>query len=355
MAKQILGILKWLAILIIIFGVAFLIYLSVKISQPLKTQGEEKSFSIPSGTSTKQVAASLEREDLISRALFFELYIYFKHQGSKIKAGNYVLSSDMSIREIAGVLTAGDVINNQIKFTIIEGWTLADISKALRDAGILESPSIDFSPQEFAGDFPYLADQIRNYASLEGYLFPDTYFIAKDAAPDEIAKKMLANFDRKLTAEMRNKIEKNGRNIHETVIMASIVEKEVGRNLKKGTKLGEGEIKTMAEERRLVAGVFYNRLKIGMALNSDATIGYITGSNVSRATLEETKIDSPYNTYKYPGLPPGPISNPSLDALAAAIEPADTDYLYFVTDPAGKAYFAETFEEHQVNRAKYLQ
>lgn len=354
MAKQILNIIKWLVVLGVVFGIAFLIYVSVKIGQPLATQGEEKLFTVTPGWSTKQVAKSLDDEELINKALFFKLYIYFKKQGSNIQAGNYILSNKMSIREIAKVLTSGRVVNNQVKFTVIEGWTLSDISQALRDAGILKNQSLNLVPTAFGDEFPYLLDQPQKYSSLEGYLFPDTYFIAKDAKPEDIAKKMLGNFDRKITPEMRNNIERQGRKIHDVVIMASIIEKEVGRNLKKGTKLSQAEIEKLKEERRLVAIVFYNRLAIGKALESDATVTYITGSKSNRATLEETKINNPYNTYKYPGLPPGPISNPSLDSIAAAIEPAETDYLYFVTAPDGTAYFAKTLEEHIENREKYL-
>jgi len=110
----------------------------------------------------------------------------------------------------------------------------------------------------------------------------------------------------------------------------------------------------LQEERRLVAGVFQNRLSLGMALQSDATISYITGSGRSRSTVAETKIDSPYNTYKYAGLPPGPIASPGLLALEAALHPAETDYLYFVTDEGGRAYFAKTLAEHEINKQKYL-
>lgn len=358
--QQIISIIKWFLILAIVLGLAFFIYGTVKINQPLATEGAEKIFTIAPGETTKQIAKNLEDQGLINRAFFFELHLYLKKQGNKIQAGNYLLSSSMSIREIADAFTSGKVVNNTVKLTVIEGWTVKDIAKALADAGVVsenvfraaENPS-PLEPLDWSSDFAFLADRPRGQG-LEGYLFPDTYFFAKNSEGEQVVRKMLANFDRKLTPETRQDIKKQGKNIHEIVALASIIEKEVGRNVKKGEKLNDSDRKKITEERRLVAGVFYNRLAANMGLNSDATIGYITGSRSHRATLEETKIDSPYNTYKYRGLPPGPIANPSLDSLIAAINPADTDYLYFVTAPDGTAYFAKTLEEHNANRVKYL-
>ena len=165
---------------------------------------------------------------------------------------------------------------------------------------------------------------------------------------------MLANFDKKLTPDLRMQIKNQGRMIYEVVTIASIVEREVGRNFKTGTKLSSADSAKLSEERRIVAGIFYNRLKSRMPLDSDATLNYITGSNSARATLDELKIDSPYNTYKYRGLPPAPIANPSLDSILAAISPTRTDYLYFLMDESGQAHYAKTLTEHARNRDLYL-
>lgn len=359
--RQIFRILKWVFILAVVFGLAFLIYGAVKINQPLATSASEKSFTVAAGEITKQIAKNLEDQGIVSRALFFELQIYLKRQGNKIKAGNYLLSPAMSIREVADILISGKVVNNAVKLTIIEGWTLKDIGTALEDTGVAgarefeqaENPS-PIEGKNWADEFAFLASALP-HSSLEGYLFPDTYFFEKGADPEVVVRRMLANFDRKLAPELRDKIRQENKTIHEIVILASIIEKEVGRNVKKGEKLSDTDAKKLTEERRLVAGVFYNRLAAGMGLESDATVGYITGSSSSRATLEETKIDSPYNTYRNRGLPPGPISSPSLDALLAAINPTRTDYLFFLTAPDGTAYFARTLEEHAANRAKYLE
>lgn len=354
--KQIINILKWIVILIILLGLAGFVYVFMKVNEPHTTEAQEIVFVVEPGWATNQVAERLEAEGLIDRALFFKFYVYFKKQGSQLKAGRYVLSSDMSIREIVNVIAGGKALSTDVKFTVIEGWTLADIARALEESGIVKQRDfLKLSAEDFQKEFTFLSEQPAKYASLEGYLFPDTYLFAKDSQPVELAGKMLANFDRKVTGDLREESKNKGQNLYEIVTLASVIEREVGRNLKKGTRLEAEELEKLRGERRLVAGVFYNRLKAGMLLESDATVAYITGRKGNRATIEETKIDSPYNTYKYPGLPAGPIANPSLDSILAAIYPAKTDYFYFLMAIDGTAHFARTLEEHRVNRAKYLE
>ena len=353
---QVLNFVKWLVVLFLVIGLAFLVYAGVKVTRPFKTAAEEQTFAVKSGQTTDEIAKNLEESGLAARAFFFKLYAYFTNSGGKIQAGNYSLSASMSIAQIAKKLTEGEIIQNEVKFTVVEGWTMSDIAQALDDAGLIDRGDfMRVTPADFGGEFDFLKEIPRNYYILEGYLFPDTYLLAKDAVPADIARKMLVNFDKKLSEEVRKKIADTGKTLRQIAILASIIEREVGRSVKRGTKLSAAEIEKLAEERRLVASVFYNRLEIDKALESDATIGYITGRKGSaRATLEETKINSPYNTYRYAGLPPGPISNPSLDAIMAAVEPADTDYLYFLSGSDGTAYFAKTLEEHIANREKYL-
>lgn len=359
--RQFVSIIKWLVILALVFGLAFFIYGAIKINQPFATAAEEKFFTVALGQTTRQIAKNLEDEGLIGRAFFFELHVYLKKQGSKIQAGNYLLSPAMSIREIAEALISGKVVKDTVKVTVIEGWTMNDIAKSLEENEVTgareflnaQNPS-PIEGIDWSQEFSFLATAPR-HGNLEGYLFPDTYFFAKNSEGEEVVRKMLVNFDKKLTEDLRLKIKEQGQTIREIVTLASIVEKEVGRNVKKGEKLTAEEREKITEERRLVAGVFYNRIAAGMPLESDATVGYVTGSSSNRATIEETKIDSPYNTYRNKGLPPGPISSPSLDSIMAAINPAQTDYLFFLTGPDGTAYFAKTLKEHAANRAKYLE
>lgn len=353
---KVLYVLKWFIILAAVFAVAFFSYLAVKIGKPLATAAESKTFEIAKGATTKQVAQGLQGEHLVGSAFLFESYIYLKGWDGRIQAGSYSLSAIMPIREIAKVLVVGRQIANEARVTIIEGWNRAEIAAALEENGVVarEAEFLRLSAAAFADDFDFLKNQPKKFAGLEGYLFPDTYVFAKGAAPEAAARKMLQNFNLKLNADMRREIDRQGKTVHEIVTLASLVEREVGRNVRKGENLSAQDLERLAQERRLVAGVFRNRLGAGLPLESDASISFLTGRRSARATLEELKIDSPYNTYKYPGLPPGPIASPSLDAILAAIYPAQTDYLYFVTAEDGTAHFAKTLPEHRANRRKYL-
>jgi UPF0755 protein len=233
----------------------------------------------------------------------------------------------------------------QTKITIIEGWSNKDIAAYLEKDKITGSGNFLAAQKNFDySDYPLLDNKPKKI-DLEGFIFPDTYFIPTSVPSgteisDIILTKALDNFSAKVTPQIVAEGQKNGLNLTQLITLASILEKEGGKDL---------------DEKKIIAGVFYNRLKDGMPLQSDATVNYATGKNEAQATIADTKIDSPYNTYEHTGLPPGPICNPGLDSILAAAEPTQTDYLYFLTDPAtGKAVFAETLEEHNANRAKYL-
>lgn len=219
----------------------------------------------------------------------------------------------------------------EVSITVIEGWTVQDIQRTLQGLGVDVVPS-DFFASAFMSDAPFLKG-LSPTTSMEGYLFPDTYRVWKDELPNALILKQLREFAEK-TEGFEAEAQKQGRSFREVVILASILEKEV-RN---------------PEELPIVAGIFMNRLKRGMLLQSDATLNYVLQTGQSRLTAGDLKNTSPYNTYKYGGLPPGPISNPGKPALDAALHPAKTEYLYFLTDSSGKTYFARTLEEHIRNR-----
>lgn len=334
---------KWGLVLALVFGAAFLLYAAVKINRPLTDQAEGKMFVVKPGSGAKQIAAELEAQNLVSSSLLFRTYLYLTDREAHLQAGTYDLSAAMPMRDIAAALVSGRVLSNEVRLTVIEGWDLRDITAALEKLEILK-----------ANEFYRVAGEPPDRDSLEGYLFPDTYFIAKNASAETVVKKMQDNFNRKVDESLRKEIERQKRSLRDVITLASIVEREVGRNVKRGTRLSEEELARVSEERRIVAGIFLNRLEENMALESDATVAYITGSDSNRATLEETKINSPYNTYRSRGLPPGPIANPSLDSIRAAVNPLETNYFFFVTDEEGVAHFARTLEEHKANRAKYL-
>ena len=243
---------------------------------------------------------------------------------------------------------------------LIEGWTSRDMGQYFESQGIWQSeeflefvgfPQIDYNKEkdlppleDFSDDFSFLSDKPKN-RGLEGYLYPDTYRIYATSSPRELVVKMLQNFDNQLTAKMRADIKKQGKTIYEIVTMASLLEKEAPINYKSGDN----------RDARIISGIFWNRIKYGQALQSCATLAYVLGVNKSQYSSADIQTESLYNTYKYRGLPPGPISNPGILAIAAAIYPLSTNYNYFLT-PAGSKdiIYSTTYSKHLRNKSKYL-
>lgn len=267
-------------------------------------------FLVKKGEGAREISINLKEQGLIRYDFLFRVYVLFKEVGRDLKAGEYELSRAMAIPEIVNKLASGDRIKKMI--TIIEGWTVKDI------ANYLEVEELD--------------------PGLEGYLFPDTYEISPEDGIEEIVEKMLDNFDKKLTSELREEISSQGKTVHEIVTMASLLEKEV----------------RTFEDKKIVAGILWKRLESNMLLQVDATIVYITGRKTTKILKEELRIDSPYNTYKYKGLPLGPISNPGLESILAAIYPQESQDLYYLSTPEGETIFSRTLKEHNTAKAKYL-
>ena len=286
--------------------------------------GEEKLFLVEKGQSLFQIAEDLEKEGLVKNKFFFDLYVFIKGTQRKLQAGEYFLSPSESITKIAQKLISGDIAKMVV--TIPEGWTQKQIEERIG----LKLPG----------------------ENLEGFLFPDTYYLPVDVTPEKVVEIMTTNFDKKM-APFKEEIEGQGKTIFEIVIMASLLEKEV---------------KTF-EDKELVSGILWKRLENGMPLQVDATITYIKKTTNlegprsfsekgeaygSRISIEETKINSLFNTYKYLGLPPGPICNPGIDSIKAAIYPKNSDYWYYLSTPEGKTIFSKTLEEHNIAKEKYL-
>ncbi len=245
--------------------------------------------------------------------------------------------------------------SEEVQVTIIEGLTLAEVADKLSEKDMFSSEEFLNSAKKYNySAYPLLADKPSG-STLEGYLFPDTYRFAKTATPDEVITKMLDNFTKRLSSiGVTNKQDfftipgyedlkivggdsEQGISLYDVLSLASIVEKESG----------DSSNLSLSEERALIAGVFYNRLMIGQGLESDATVNYITGKNDPGVSLNDTEINSAYNTYKYAGLPPGPIGNPSLGSIQAVLRPTKSDYFYFLhKQPSGEVQFSKTFAEH---------
>ncbi|MBI4138788.1 endolytic transglycosylase MltG [Candidatus Uhrbacteria bacterium] len=289
-------------------------------------------IEIPPGASVSSIADRLREAKLISSPLLYRIYAQVDPAAATPRAGEYHLRIGLNYRDLARLLARGPE-REEATVRILEGWTIADVMTELGKAGVDARPS-DFLAERFASEFPFL-NALPPKTTLEGYLFPDTYRVWKDELPDGLFRKQLAEFQEK-TADMPAKLQAQKRSLSELVTLASIVEKEARHD----------------EDRPTIAGIFMNRLSIGMALQSDATLNYVLQTGRSRLTLDEVKNESPYNTYAHTGLPPGPIANPGLASLRAALDPKDTPYFYFLTDETGKAYYARTLEEHAANRRK---
>jgi len=271
---------------------------------------ETKLFLIEEGQGLFQIAEKLEKEGLIKNKFFFDFYAFLKGAQGRLQAGEYSLSPAMSVAEIARKIISGDIAKMVV--TIPEGWTQKQIEERLG----LKLPG----------------------ENLEGFLFPDTYQFPLGVSGEEVVKKMRDNFEKKLTPELREEIKRQGKTIFEIVTMASLLEKEV---------------KTK-EDRELVSVILWKRLGNSIPLQVDATIAYITGQKTTKISREETQIDSPYNTYKYLGLPKGPICNPGLESILAALYPKDSDYWYYLSNPDGETIFSKTLQEHNYAKSKYL-
>jgi UPF0755 protein len=327
-----------------IIGIIFLFlffYICFQIYVPINPGSNETiSYAVQKGWGDTEIANNLQKLGIIKSAALFKFYALVTLQHSNLQAGQYNLSPKMSIYQIVKAMAEGDVVKDRI--VIPEGWDITDIAGYLQSRDICKqdyfisltkNPSTSSGQETLAEKFSFLLDKPKS-ADLEGYLFPDTYQINKDETCDQFLLAMLANFDKKLTPDLRTEIAVQKKTIFDIVTMASMIEKEV---------------RTLSDK-KIVSGILWKRLAIGMPLQLDSTIIYITGKT-SISTKDKT-INSPYNTYKYYGLPKGPISNPGIDSITAAIYPTKTNYWYYLTD--GKTYFSETLDQHNAAKAKYL-
>jgi len=299
-------------------------------------------FTIPEGASAKAVGNALQEKGIIGSAWGYDLYVKLDDAAGRPKAGDYQVKSGMSFRSLARQFALGPE-RNEVAVKIIEGWTLADEEAALAKLGVtgkdFRALSGNYNAQQgyasvLKEDYAFLSE-LPVGASLEGYLFPDTYRVWQDQLPESLVRKQLTQFS-KLHDEISPELKEQGRTLNELMILASIVEREAAS----------------AEDKKMVAGIYLNRIKREMLLQSDATVNYVTGAGRARPTLDDLAVDSPFNTYKYKGLPPAPICNPGKESILAALDPTPSDYLYYLHDADGKSYYARTLEEHKVNRWK---
>lgn len=328
-----LKILIALAVLLLVVAGASYFYVKIQLFSPLSGESLEKVFEIKEKQGVLSIVDNLKKEGLVKDKWLALGYLKFKKIDKKLRAGVYLLNKNLSSAEVLNLIASGKTAMKKI--TIIEGWTIKDIADYLDSRGIVKKDDFLTSAKFEKRDYSFL----EGSDSLEGYLFPDTYYISYKADSKEIIKKMLDNFDKKLDQKLRDEITRQGKSIKEIVILASIVEKEVSKE----------------EDRKIVAGVFLKRISEDKPLEADSTINYITSKSLAQPTFGDTRIESEYNTYLNKGLPPGPISNPSLSSIKAAVYPEDSPYLYYLNRQDTKeTIFSKTYEEHLENKKKYL-
>jgi len=313
----------FIGLLVISLWMLFLTIISPVDSSMTQTQ----AFVVPKGQAVAVIATRLEESGLIKNALAFRFIVKKNALDQKIQAGSFDLSPSMTATEIAQKLTQGTY---DLWITIPEGWRREEIADSLAKQE-LEM----FSKDEF----------LALTKGQEGRLFPDTYLVPRQVSAEQLVRLLQQTFDKKITAGLKTDLAKSEHSLNEVLTMASIVEREA-----KGY-----------DQMTKVAGVLWKRIEIGMALQVDASLQYIKGYDKTQEswwttpTAEDKKLNSVYNTYKYPGLPPAPIANPGFDAIKATLNPVDTGALFYLHDLQGNIHFAMTLEEHNANVRKYLQ
>lgn len=307
-----------------------------QISKPTSTETETTSaveeekrvnVKIREGLSTAEIADRLAEKDVIDSTLKFRIWARIYGYDDKLRPGSYTFTLGMSTEEVFAKLLTGE--KKLVQFTVPEGFGIKDIAERLYNLDLADKNEFLQAAENFA-PYDYMKKHKDVFFAAEGFLFPDTYTVENDVEIEEILSLMANTFDEKLTASMRAQAAKMDLSIYDLITLASLVEREV----------------RFPEDRAIVAQVLLKRLKLNMPLQTDATLQYLMDTPKEEVTIEDTQIDSPYNTYQHVGLPPGPIANPGMAAIEAVLHPADTDYLYFVADRSGHNHYAYTYEEH---------
>lgn len=290
---------------------------------------------LPEGASASQIATILQEKGLIRSSIIFHGLARVSGEDSSLKAGEYEFNQGESVADILSAISSGRVVT--IRVTVPEGLTAVEIAGVFEERGLADKEElialIDHPSEDLRGEFPFLHET----ASLEGYLFPDTYEFANGVSAVRIVRSMLRRFQQTAQAALE---EHPSRPLHltdrEALILASIVEREA----------------KLSQERPIIARVFLNRLERGIMLGSCATVQYVLPVQKQRLLDKDLEIESPYNTYRNAGLPPGPICNPGLASIEAVLDPEPVDYLYFVSAGDGSHVFTRTYTEHLQAKAR---
>jgi UPF0755 protein len=340
-ARERKGILA-IAIFILLPIIGFAFFLSWAMRTPLEIEQSQK-VKIARGDGFLKISQTLEANRIIRSASLFRLYVLFRGWAASLQPGEYHFSGRLSIPEVARALVRGP---GDIEVTLPEGLTMYEMEDRLVAADLVlpgEFVSLAHSPHLFLEKFPFLAEV--NAESLEGFLFPDTYRFDPRMGVKAIIEKMLATFRDKVFHELEPKFRESPQSILNIITMASMIEREASR----------------PDDRRLISGILWKRLENNIPLQVDATVIYAWKrlnpqwklGDKARLAFSDLKIDSPYNTYRVNGLPPGPIANPGLDAIRAALEPTESEYWYYLSLNNGTTLYSRTFEEHKALKEKF--
>ncbi|MFH1444364.1 MAG: endolytic transglycosylase MltG [Candidatus Peregrinibacteria bacterium] len=298
-------------------------------------------LTVEQGMTVEQVGALLAQKGLIRSPLAFKTYMKLKGAQTQVQAGTFIFRPSMRIEEIAQVLRTGK--SEEVALTIPEGWTVQDIDTLLARKGLAASGAVldcltrcDFSSFDF---LPAVSGLAERGGRLEGYLFPETYFVDESQfVPKFFLERLLGTFRTRVIQKEGDAIAASGHSLHEIVTMASLVEAETRTD----------------DERPIVAGILWKRFEAGMPLGVDATVRYIVEKSTEPITQSDLETKSPYNTRKFRGLPPGPIESPGLASILAALKPQESPYWYYLHDSKGLIHYASTNEEHNENKRRYL-
>ncbi|MCG8688200.1 MAG: endolytic transglycosylase MltG [Desulfobacterales bacterium] len=329
--KPVLMILSFLCFMGIIAGAGAAIWMKSFINTPAGTDANALIFTISQGQNLNTISQNLKKEGLITDPFRFKLYARLKKAATRIKAGEYQLAPNLTPDRILALLISGKV--KLYKFTIPEGLNMEEISVLAQKAGLCKQ-------EEFLSlcrDIDFINQLNVPGLTLEGYLYPDTYLFPRNTDCKSLIEKMTATFHSTFNSKWQARAREIGYSVHEIVTLASIIEEETGD----------------ASERPLIASVFHNRLKKNMRLESDPTVIYGVDDYHGRIRYKHLRRKTPYNTYKIKGLPPGPIANPGAKAIEAALYPAQSDYLFFVSKNDTTHKFSTNLRDHNKAVKKY--
>jgi peptidoglycan lytic transglycosylase G len=329
--KKIVRFASLLLLCILIASFVFFKKLSNFSNTPYDSTGQAIKFNVQPGQNLSIISENLQKEGIIKSSFFFKILVSYKENAKELKAGEYMLSASKTPLQILSIITKGTV--KLYKLTLPEGLNIKEVAQRVEKAGFGTSENFILLAES-----KVFAEELGvNQTNLEGYLYPETYFFPKNTSQKKIITAMVDTFNKAYTSDFRKKAVDLGLSMHEIVTLASIIEKETGA----------------AKERPIISSVFHNRLRKGMRLESDPTVIYGIKDFNGNITRKDLRTWTPYNTYKIKALPPGPIANPGGMSIKAALFPASTDYIFFVSKKDTTHKFSKTIKEHNKAVRKY--